>query len=79
MADESPAIELKSSTGGSDRSAGRGTDQRSTSAISVEPELLLERLLTLEIVRVAERAAVSAARLRGKEAKRKLAGRRPTP
>jgi len=30
--------------------------------ISVPPQLLLERILTLEIVRVTERAAVSAAR-----------------
>jgi fructose-1,6-bisphosphatase II / sedoheptulose-1,7-bisphosphatase len=34
-------------------------------SITVQPELLLERILTLEIVRVTERAAVSAARLRG--------------
>ena len=33
------------------------------STISVPPQLLLERILTLEIVRVTERAAVSAARL----------------
>src|ERR1700735_4844096 len=33
--------------------------------IFVPPQLLLERILTLEIVRVTERAAVSAARLRG--------------
>src|SRR6476661_8905090 len=33
--------------------------------ISVPPQLMLERVLTLEIVRVTERAAVSAARLRG--------------
>src|SRR5919206_4589520 len=33
--------------------------------ISVPPQALLERILTLEIVRVTERAAVSAARLRG--------------
>src|SRR6476659_4310879 len=33
--------------------------------ISCPPQLLLERILTLEIVRVTERAAVSAARLRG--------------
>jgi len=33
--------------------------------ISVPPQLLLERILTLEIVRVTERAAVSAERLRG--------------
>src|SRR6202171_3116640 len=36
-----------------------------TTHISVPPQLLLERILTLEIVRVTERAAVSAARLRG--------------
>ena len=33
--------------------------------ITIQPELLLERILTLEIVRVTERAAVSSARLRG--------------
>lgn len=33
--------------------------------ITVQPHLLLERILTIEIVRVTERAAVSAARLRG--------------
>jgi len=36
-----------------------------SSHISVPPQQLLERILTLEIVRVTERAAVSAARLRG--------------
>jgi fructose-1,6-bisphosphatase II / sedoheptulose-1,7-bisphosphatase len=36
-----------------------------SSHISVPPQLLLERILTLELVRVTERAAVSAARLRG--------------
>ena len=35
------------------------------STITIQPELLLERILTLEIVRVTERAAVSSARLRG--------------
>ena len=34
-------------------------------SITIQPELLLERILTLEIVRVTERAAVSSARLRG--------------
>jgi fructose-1,6-bisphosphatase II / sedoheptulose-1,7-bisphosphatase len=33
--------------------------------ISIPPQQLLERILTLEIVRVTERAAVSVARLRG--------------
>src|SRR3569623_1657179 len=35
-------------------------------SITIQPELLLERILTLEIVRVTERAAVAAARLRGR-------------
>jgi fructose-1,6-bisphosphatase II / sedoheptulose-1,7-bisphosphatase len=35
-------------------------------SITVRPELLLERILSMEIVRVAERAAVSAALLRGR-------------
>ena len=39
--------------------------------ISVPPQMLLERILTLEIVRVTERAAVSAARLRGRGAEKK--------
>jgi fructose-1,6-bisphosphatase II / sedoheptulose-1,7-bisphosphatase len=34
-------------------------------SITVKPDLLLERILSMEIVRVTERAAVSAARLRG--------------
>jgi fructose-1,6-bisphosphatase II / sedoheptulose-1,7-bisphosphatase len=36
------------------------------SSITVQSNLLLERILTIEIVRVTERAAVSAARLRGR-------------
>ena len=35
-------------------------------AIEVQPSQIIERILTLEIVRVTERAAVSAARLRGR-------------
>jgi fructose-1,6-bisphosphatase II / sedoheptulose-1,7-bisphosphatase len=35
-------------------------------SITVQPELVIERILTLEIVRVTERAAVSSARLRGR-------------
>jgi fructose-1,6-bisphosphatase II / sedoheptulose-1,7-bisphosphatase len=35
------------------------------SSITVAHSLLMERVLTIEIVRVTERAAVSAARLRG--------------
>jgi fructose-1,6-bisphosphatase II / sedoheptulose-1,7-bisphosphatase len=65
MANESPDIESNSWTSSNDRSVGHSTDQQSASSISVEPQLLLERILTLEIVRVAERAAVAAARLRG--------------
>src|SRR5215208_1242490 len=36
------------------------------SSVTVQPHLMLERILSLEIVRVTERAAVSAARLRGR-------------
>src|SRR6476660_1660390 len=35
-------------------------------SITVQPQHVLERILSLEIVRVTERAAVSAARLRGR-------------
>jgi fructose-1,6-bisphosphatase II / sedoheptulose-1,7-bisphosphatase len=38
----------------------------STTSITVQPDKALERILSLEIVRVTERAAVSAARLRGR-------------
>ena len=33
--------------------------------VTIQPDLLLERVLYIEIVRATERAAVSAARLRG--------------
>ena len=46
------------------RSLTKG-ERESMASITVQPELVLERILTLEIVRVTERAAVSAARLRG--------------
>ena len=36
------------------------------SSITVQPDLVLERILSIEIVRVTERAAVSAARLTGR-------------
>jgi fructose-1,6-bisphosphatase II / sedoheptulose-1,7-bisphosphatase len=65
MADVSAVIESKSWSSGNDRSAAHGGGQQTASSISVESQLLLERLLTLEIVRVAERAAVAAARWRG--------------
>ncbi len=45
-------------------------DRENGSSITVQPHLLLERILTLEIVRVTERAAVSAARLRGRGAEK---------
>ena len=45
-------------------------DREAGSSITVQPDLLLERILTLEIVRVTERAAVSAARLRGRGAEK---------
>src|SRR5438552_5340634 len=35
-------------------------------SVTVQPHQMLERILTIEIVRVTERAAVSAARLRGR-------------
>jgi fructose-1,6-bisphosphatase II / sedoheptulose-1,7-bisphosphatase len=40
------------------------------SSITVQPDLVLERILSIEIVRVTERAAVSAARLRGRGAEK---------
>jgi fructose-1,6-bisphosphatase II / sedoheptulose-1,7-bisphosphatase len=45
-------------------------DREAGSSITIQPHLLLERILTLEIVRVTERAAVSAARLRGRGAEK---------
>jgi fructose-1,6-bisphosphatase II / sedoheptulose-1,7-bisphosphatase len=39
--------------------------RRAVPSITIQPDLALERVLTLEIVRVTERAAVSAARLTG--------------
>jgi fructose-1,6-bisphosphatase II / sedoheptulose-1,7-bisphosphatase len=39
-------------------------------SITVQPHLVLERVLSIEIVRVTERAAVSAARLRGRGAEK---------
>src|SRR5436190_20374189 len=40
------------------------------STITIQPHLALERILSLEIVRVTERAAVSSARLRGRGAEK---------
>src|SRR5205085_5752821 len=40
-------------------------EREAMASITVQPQLLLERILSIEIVRVTERAAVSAARLRG--------------
>src|SRR5262245_482484 len=42
-----------------------GEDRMST-PITVQPSLAIERVLSIEIVRVTERAAVAAARLRGR-------------
>src|SRR5262245_33520377 len=50
---------------GRDGPPGTLRSSKMSTHISVPPQLLLERILTLEIVRVTERAAVSAARLRG--------------
>src|SRR5262249_20211258 len=52
-----------------DRREGEDMNKRERGAlpsITVQPDLALERVLTLEIVRVTERAAVSAARLCGR-------------
>src|ERR671928_1326891 len=40
--------------------------ERGMAGISVEPQHFLDRILSLEIMRVTERAAVAAARLRGR-------------
>src|ERR1700737_1003476 len=40
--------------------------KKTMASINVQPQQLLDRILSLEIVRVTERAAVSAARLRGR-------------
>ena len=45
-------------------------DRETGSSITVHSDLVLERILSLEIVRVTERAAVSAARLRGRGAEK---------
>jgi fructose-1,6-bisphosphatase II / sedoheptulose-1,7-bisphosphatase len=45
-------------------------DREIGSSITVQSDLVLERILSLEIVRVTERAAVSAARLRGRGAEK---------
>jgi fructose-1,6-bisphosphatase II / sedoheptulose-1,7-bisphosphatase len=45
-------------------------DHEAGSSITVHSDLVLERILSLEIVRVTERAAVSAARLRGRGAEK---------
>ena len=41
-------------------------ENRMSTTITIQPSLAIERILTLEIVRVTERAAVAAARLRGR-------------
>src|SRR5207244_13310644 len=42
------------------------TEGETMASITIQPHQMLERILSLEIVRVTERAAVSAARLRGR-------------
>jgi len=44
----------------------RVIEQKGASNVIIQPHQMLERILSLEIVRVTERAAVSAARLRGR-------------
>src|SRR2546428_14182045 len=46
--------------------SARRVEGEPMSSITVQPHQMLERILSLEIVRVTERAAVSAARLRGR-------------
>src|SRR5215218_5080110 len=52
------------------RHAEKGSDppmpEAAHAAITVEPGKIIERILTLELVRVTERAAVASARLRGR-------------
>src|SRR6266850_8269701 len=45
-------------------------EREAMASITVQPQLLLERILSIEIVRVTERAAVSAARLIGRGAEK---------
>jgi fructose-1,6-bisphosphatase II / sedoheptulose-1,7-bisphosphatase len=65
MSDGSSVSELKSLVNSRDQDV-HGRLHGRTQGIAIEPHLLLKRILTLEIVRVTERAAVSAARLRGR-------------
>jgi fructose-1,6-bisphosphatase II / sedoheptulose-1,7-bisphosphatase len=63
MAHASTTIESEFSA----KSPGRvGVRPPKSTSIAVEPHLLMERILTLEIARVTERAAVSAAGMRGR-------------
>src|SRR5919201_2906763 len=45
---------------------GRAAAGTNMAGISIEPQQFLDRILSLEIARVTERAAVAAARLRGR-------------
>src|SRR5256712_2853792 len=62
-------LEARARHGRQDRREGEEMDKgerRAVPSITIQPDLALERVLTLEIVRVTERAAVSAARLCGR-------------
>jgi fructose-1,6-bisphosphatase II / sedoheptulose-1,7-bisphosphatase len=65
MTETSPISESKSQDGSDGRHLRRNTARPSRSSITVHTHLLLPRLLELDIVRVTERAAISAARMRG--------------
>src|SRR3989449_7574776 len=62
-------LEARARHGRQDRREGEEMNKegrRAVPSITIQPDLALERVLTLEIVRVTERAAVSAARLSGR-------------
>src|ERR671912_800233 len=50
----------------SNSKTNQGADTSMTQGITVQPGQIIERILTLELVRVTERAAVASARLRGR-------------
>src|SRR3989449_2658635 len=62
-------LEARARHGRQDRREGEEMNKegrRAVPSITIQPDLALERVLTLEIVRVTERAAVAAARLTGR-------------
>jgi fructose-1,6-bisphosphatase II / sedoheptulose-1,7-bisphosphatase len=64
MTETSSGVETKSRSG-LGRGHPGGTPEPFRSSVTIQSHLLLPRILTLEIVRVTERAAISAARFRG--------------